>query len=420
MNRINSDLNSTHNISRIWKEINKSGKLDGADDAILFYSIKNLNHRLKLLKTAFRNFNSFHTVAIKTNPHPYILKKIYELGFGLEAASLQEVVIATQTGIAPNKIIYNSPVKTKKEIQYASDELPGLILNVNCFEELTRIPKKNNFTLGLRINPLVSSETSNLYDVSGKNSKFGVQINSKKLIKEAVKNYSISHLHLHVGSQENSLKKPIEAIKKVVELAKFINKSPGQKIETINIGGGLTSGRNNSESHDLMRNYVQLIEENVPELYTEFRIITEFGQWVHEHQGVAFSKVEYIRTFEHKSVAYVHIGADLFVRQTYAPDKELSFVCLDSEGNLKTGKEVNYDIAGPLCFNGDYLKKNTNLPNMEEGDLIAIMPCGANSFGLWSRHCSRNIPALFVDQVKSLEVYKASRSWNPFIQYEEI
>ncbi|WP_158278597.1 hypothetical protein [Rhodohalobacter mucosus] len=402
--------------SEIWKEIHKSSKLDQRDDAFLYYSIQNLKYRLNYLSNTFNGFESLHSVAIKTNPHPYILKKISDWGYGLEAASLQEVLLAAKTGIEPQKIIYNSPVKTRNEIEYASKKFSGLILNANCLEELQRIPKKNNFNLGLRINPLVSGETFNLYDVSGKYSKFGVPINKTDLIFKAVKEHSISQLHMHVGSKETDLSRPLNAIKRVVDLAGLINQSLGQKIDTINIGGGLSAGDSNSESMGFIKKYVKSIEEDVPELSSKFKIITEFGQWVHEHQGVTFSRVEYIRNFEEKAICYIHIGADMFVRNTYAPDKELKLICLDSSGNLKEGKEKIYDIAGPLCFNGDYLSRNYKLPLLEEGDFIVIKSTGANTYGLWSRHCSRNIPALFVDQIHDSKIKKVSKSWNPFLK----
>ena len=144
--------------------------------------------------------------------------------------------------------------------------------------------------------------------------------------------------------------------------------------------------------------------------------MTEFGQWVHQHQGIAFSKVEYVRNFEKKSVAYLHIGADMLVRHVYSKKNQINLLSLDKKGNLKSGKNRVYDIAGPLCFNGDYLARDTMLPELTEGDVIAVYPFGANTYGLWSRHCSRHIPALFTDQIDKDTVTKITKSWNPFLE----
>jgi diaminopimelate decarboxylase len=53
-----------------------------------------------------------------------------------------------------------------------------------------------------------------------------------------------------------------------------------------------------------------------------------------------------------------------------------------------------YDLAGPLCFAGDYLARSVQLPVLHEGDWLVIHETGANAYGLWSRHCSRDIPAV--------------------------
>jgi diaminopimelate decarboxylase len=401
--------------SEIWKKILKSEEISEEDEAIQFYSIKNLKQRLKHLSGIFSPFDALHTIAIKTNPHPHILKKISEWGYGLEAASLQEVILAANTGIDAGKIIFNSPVKTQREIKYVSTEFPGLKLNANSVDELKRIPLNHRLTLGLRINPVNSDETDDLYEVSGENSKFGEPVRNREKILEAVKKYDISHLHVHSGSRNQNFKKSLTGLKKVTKLSQFINDKLGKAINTINIGGGLAAGENNEQSLVWMKNYVNQIVEECPELCKEFKLITEFGQWVHQHQGLFFSKVEYVNRFENKSVAYLHVGADMFVRHVYSKSNHINILCLDKKGDLKSGNKRTFDIAGPLCFNGDYLSKNIKLPHLDEGDIIAMYPCGANTYGLWSRHCSRDIPALITDQIDTDTFIKVSKRWNPFL-----
>lgn len=398
-----------------WKAIVNSGELADEDEAIQFYSIKSLKERLSQLRHIYSRFEALHTIAIKTNPHPFILKKIAKWGYGLEAASLQEVIMAANTGIDTRKIIFNSPVKTKRELEYASSNFPGVVVNANSIDELDRIPVNHNLNLGLRVNPMSGSETDDLYDVSGEYSKFGVTVAATKQILEVFERHNITQLHIHSGSRTTNFKKNINGIKQIVDLAQLINQQLGIRIHTINIGGGLSAGDNNQESLLWMKEYANLLLEECPLLNENFKIVTEFGQWVHEHQGAAFSKVEYVKSFDKKSIAYVHIGADMFVRQIYTKTNHLKILCLDKKGNLKDGKNRLYDIAGPLCFNGDFLFKNIMLPDLDEGDIIAIYPCGANTFGLWSRHCSRNIPALITDQINTDVVLKASKSWNPFL-----
>ncbi|MDC0434954.1 diaminopimelate decarboxylase, partial [bacterium] len=89
---------------------------------------------------------------------------------------------------------------------------------------------------------------------------------------------------------------------------------------------------------------------------------------------------------------FVHLGADLFTRHVYTPAAPLAITVLNSDGHEKTGSEQIYNIAGPLCFAGDYLARNLDLPLIEEGDWLLISDVGANTYGLWSRHCTRTVP----------------------------
>ena len=50
------------------------------------------------------------------------------------------------------------------------------------------------------------------------------------------------------------------------------------------------------------------------------------------------------------------------------------------------------DIAGPLCFGGDFIGRGVELPALEPGDILGIRDVGAYTLSMWSRHCSRGQP----------------------------
>lgn len=399
-------------VSDIWKRIKDSGSIAEDDTAIIFYSSAQLQQRLAQLKSIFGAFKTVHTVAVKTNPHKYILRQIVAAGFGLEAASFEEVRMAVEAGAPFDRITYNSPVKTHREITYCEKNYPGLRLNVNSLEELDRLSSGNSLNVGLRINPLVNAGSNELYNVSGEESKFGVPIDQRSSIVDQAIHHHVNTLHLHVGSQVGDIAKVADAIAEVVSIAEDINShytSLGEegKIKTINIGGGLPAGKDMESSFYLMEDYVKLIQNQAP-LLINYQVVTEFGQWVHKHNGVTFSQVEYIKKLARKSIAYVHVGADLFMREAYTSMNTLQFTGLRDQGEVLGGASEIYDIAGPLCFNGDYLGKDQRLPQLRQGDILAIPSSGANAYGLWSRHCSRTIPAMFTDDPDTGRVLKVA------------
>lgn len=378
----------------IWQKIESSGILTTEDTSIFYYSLDHLREQLNFLKKIFgEQSQTLHTVAIKTNPHPEILKFIASLNFGLEAASFEEVHLAAKAGVEYSKITYNSPVKTQREIDFCNEHFPGLNFNANSIEELDRLPKENNLKIGLRINPCVDIKTDSLYNVSQKYSKFGVMITEEKRILNAILEFDIQTLHLHVGSQVTNLAEAVEGICSVYELAEKAN-SIGDKriVTTINIGGGIASGSDLEENQKNMRLYIELINQKLPDLFLKYHVITEFGQWTHRLNGVCFSTIEYVKHFGNKKgIAYIHLGGDMFLREIYTDINLFSFGLIKNH-SIGAKEAIEYDIAGPLCYNGDYLIKGISLPELKEQDIFVIQNTGANTLGLWSRHCSRNIP----------------------------
>lgn len=51
------------------------------------------------------------------------------------------------------------------------------------------------------------------------------------------------------------------------------------------------------------------------------------------------------------------------------------------------------DIAGDVCESGDLFARDRPMPDLEEGDLLAILNAGAYSFSMSSHYNSRPKPA---------------------------
>ncbi|MBM3184869.1 MAG: hypothetical protein FJZ67_01095 [Bacteroidetes bacterium] len=365
------------------------------DTAIICQSWNNLDRYLNHLKDCFSK-NTLHAIAIKTNPHPEVLKHIVNFGFGLEAASIEEVLMAKSAGVTNDKIVFDSPVKTRREINFCQENLPGIRLNVNSFDELKRIPEHPNFILGVRINPVLDVGSPSLYNVSADESKFGIPISEKQDLLNAILEYPITQLHLHSGSSMVIMKSSVLAVEKLYKLAEEANQvlaenKISRRIESLDIGGGLPPEVLDSESNSIMNKYAEALKKQLPNL-EKFQLITEFGQWVHFYSGYAFSQIEYVLKRGEKKLVYIHLGADYLLRDAYSKPRGIAFKTYSQNGIPKNGIQKKYDIAGPLCFAGDYLVKNENLSKPQEGDWLALLNTGSNSFGLWSRHCSRSIP----------------------------
>lgn len=380
-------------IRQIYLQALKEGRFDPATNkAVLFYDLDCLQNRLDTLSTFFPE-QVLHAIAVKSQSHPAVLQYIAEAGFGLEAASIEEVKLAEAAGVDGAKIVFDSPVKTRDEIDYCHRHLPGIIVNANSLEELSRYPADFRGRLGLRINPLVSSDAPEILNVSQKRSKFGVPISRKDAIVDAcVQNQKIEGLHFHIGSGIKDFSGNIEAVRRVYNLAVEINLlRKDNPLSFIDIGGGIdfdsATGKFSVES------FAQEIQSQFPLMFQNFQVITEYGKFVHKYNCFAASKIEYViegHTKEETGTAFVHLGADLFLRKVYSSlDINYPYSILHQGDSTA---QATYNIAGPLCFAGDFLYDDITVNKLNEGDVFFIHNIGANTSSMWSRHCSREEP----------------------------
>lgn len=378
------------------------------DPAALFVDWDVLEHRLEYLQAQWPRFH--HAIAIKSQPHAGVLSHLVDRGFGLEAASLEEVKRALDAGCAASKIVFDSPVKTRAELAWIQDNAPGMYVNVNALEELPRHAEHPRYRMGLRINPEIHTGSPALFHVSSNASKFGVALSERPALLDALVRYPFSGLHLHSGSQITDLEAQMDAVLAVVALAVEANALRKERgiapLDWIDIGGGLPAA-----PWEGMGAYAEVFFRRMPaEWLPAFAWHTEFGQWVHAHAGWTASRLEYVLPRQNAPhVAYLHVGADLFLRDAYTQPRPFPLQPLDASGEpLSESTTQLYDLAGPLCFAGDYLARSVQLPVLREGDWLVIHGTGANAYGLWSRHCSRDIPAVLAHSSKRGTLEKLS------------
>ncbi len=391
------------------------GWIGEGDTSVLFHSWTQQKRYLDHLTTAFSHPRALHAVAIKTQPHVEILRRVVAWGYGLEAASMEEVQLARKAGCPPERIVFDSPVKTRREIEQCQEELHGIRFNVNTLEELHRLPSRPHFPVGIRINPMVETGAPSVYHVSHDESKFGVPIAQKSALLEAILAFPVTQLHVHSGSSMARTESAVSAIRSVVDLAQeanglLANAGLERRIDTLDIGGGLLP-EILTDSPSAMMAYAQALRGTCPELWN-YQLITEFGQWSYFYTGYAFSDVEYAVQRGDTRVAYVHLGADFLLRDAYVKPRGIEFIPL---GEAAKRPIVRTDMAGPLCFAGDYLQKEVLLPQLEEGDGLLMLNTGSNAYALWSRHCSRTIPAVLGVDSEAREIRRLSPRSNPFI-----
>jgi len=381
---------------------------DWQGDATFLVDADVLTQQVSRIQRAFRPSDR-HAVAIKTNPLVAVLRELHELGMGLEAASAGELALG-RAAADDAWLLWDSPVKTAYEIvRWKQDS--NLLIQIDSLEELRLHQSlKNTGLKTLRINPEHRGSTQNYLQVGDAESKFGIPIHRANAITEAYRNdTSIVGLHLHGGSGLMHWSDKIEELRRVLGLA--IELHSIRPLRLLNIGGGLGFDYENHAPADLEGYAVDVISALSEFQLEEVSLITEMGRWIHAPAGHSISKVAYIKGQN----AVLHIGADAFVREAYgAHPIQFHAAVFDGAGRLKEAtqpsQQQSYHLCGPLCFGGDVIRRDVLLPRIEPGDFIAFLHTGANTFSLWSRHCSRFFPEVWAYRGETLHKIKSAET----------
>jgi diaminopimelate decarboxylase len=343
-------------------------QLDDEQPSAIVYDLVAVEARAQSLQAALPGFQ--HCLALKAAPYAALLQRYAAWGFGFEAASFPEGLIAHQACPAA-PLLFDSPAKTRSEIARA--EALGWILSANSLAELARTRAPCSLRINTRTGPGRILQTS----VAAAGSRFGEDWETLP------PGLACAGWHAHIGSQGCSIEQLALSARRLVDLAL---RHP--QTRWINLGGGLPAVPDRGS----YAAYAQALREMAPELFEgRWTVYTEMGRSLLADTARAYSRVEYAV----RGVATIHLGADFLLRRVYRPqDWDYPMRALDSHFRPRCGPTLTQTIAGPLCFAGDVLG-TVEAAAIEEGDTVEIGLAGAYTASMWSRHCSRRMPPVY-------------------------
>tara|TARA_Y100001970_G_scaffold113482_1_gene141512 strand:+ start:4776 stop:5954 length:1179 start_codon:yes stop_codon:yes gene_type:complete len=326
-------------------------------------------------KTFQKKFPGKILYAVKTNPHPEVLKTIIESGIdNFDVASIKEIKDINK--INPNvKCSFMHTVKSRESIREAYFKYNVKSFSLDTKEELIKIINSTDSASDLEL--FVRVSVSNEHAEIDLSKKFGA-LNSEafgllRLAKQYAKKIGLS---FHVGSQ---CMHPISYSKGIAEIGNIIKKT---KIipDYINIGGGFPAIYPDLVPQSL-NNYFDEIKKSLINLKLEKApaILCEPGRAIVAESGSTIVKVN----LRKKQKLYINDGTygtlfDAGVPNIVYPSR------LITNGRVISKKLTSFDFYGPTCDSMDYMKGPFLLPNnVKENDYIELGQLGA--YGLTFR-----------------------------------
>ena len=315
--------------------------------------------------------------AVKTNPHPEVIKTLIKSGIDqFDVASIEEIkAIRKFSQIA--KCSYMHTVKSRESISEAYFKYGIKTYALDTKDELIKIiestAKAKDLELFVRVS--VSNEHAEI-DLS---KKFGA-LNSEAvgLLRLAKQHSSKIGLSFHVGSQ---CMHPISYTKGITEIGNIIKKT---KIipNYINVGGGFPTIYPDLIPLSL-ENYFDEIKKGLENLKIDNlpEIICEPGRALVAESGSTIVRVN----LRKKQKLYINDGTYGTLFDAGTPNIVFpSRMIKDSSNKIISKKLTAFDFYGPTCDSMDYMKGPFLLPNnIKENDYIELGQLG--SYGLTFR-----------------------------------
>jgi len=89
-----------------------------------------------------------------------------------------------------------------------------------------------------------------------------------------------------------------------------------------------------------------------------------------------------------------------------------------SESEMKRKSWEKIDIVGPVCESGDFFALDREMPDLHEGDLLAIMSAGAYGFVMASNYNSRPLPAEVLIRGDKVAFIRKRQMWEDLVRDE--
>jgi len=311
--------------------------------------------------------------AVKSNPHPDILKILAENGCRFDAASAGEIKLCLDTGIDPTHISFGNTVKRPADIQMAY-ECGIRLYAADAEEELEKIAKHAPGS-EVFIRVLIRS-TEAEWPLSR---KFGCSSSYVVPLMRIARDLGLRPVGLsfHVGSQTRHPHMWLDSLDSVAAIWHNAIEE-GFSLTLLNIGGGFPAyyGVDITEPIEYGETIIGAVQERFGDV--EY-IMAEPGRGLVGDAGCIAANVLLVsQKTPGDPVRWVYLDIGKFggLAETEAEAIKYQFTVIGKE-NSQTNECI---VAGPTCDSADVLYEThkVQLPvDLTSGDQIIIHNCGA-------------------------------------------
>lgn len=389
-----------------------------AGTPLYVYSRATLERHFSVFDGAFSTVPHLTCYSVKACSNIAILRLFARLGAGVDVVSGGEIFRALKAGVPADKIVYSGVGKKRAEIEYAL-QCDILQFNIESAQELELVSQVatalgRKARIALRINPDVDPKTHPYISTGLKKNKFGINI------EEALAEYAkaaglpgieVTGIACHIGSQITEVSPFVDALKRVKSFVAALA-AQGISVAYLDIGGGLGITYN-EEAPPPPSEYARAVIREMQGL--NCTLILEPGRVIVGNAGALVARVLYTKKSESKNFIVVDAAMNDLVRPSlYDAFHEIRPVQITGAPGIAA------DIVGPICESGDFLARSRQIPDLAQGELIAVMSAGAYGFSMSSNYNSRPRAAEVLVSGDSYSVIRQRETCEDMVRQESI
>jgi diaminopimelate decarboxylase len=321
--------------------------------------------------------------AVKALPNPYILEFLKDEGMGADCSSLPELLLASAAGIQGQEMMFSSNDTPAAEYIKAADL--GAVINLDDISHIPFLTRHVGMpeTICFRYNP-GNLKKGNSIIGDPTDAKYGFTR------EQLLEGYATARelgaktfgLHTMVASNELNPEYFVETAAILFDVVVEVAEKLDIKIGFVNLGGGVGIPYNLDDTAvDLERVSegikFQYMDKIVAAGLDPVRVVMECGRMVTGPYGYLISRVI------HKKETYkTFIGLDASMANLMRPALYGAYHHITVLGKESAPRDHVYDVTGSLCENNDKFAVARSLPEIEEGDLVAIHNTGAHGHAM--------------------------------------
>ena len=359
--------------------------------------------------------------AVKANANLSVIKTLSDMGAGADTVSEGEMRRALAAGVPPDRVIFSGVGKTDAELAFALS-VGVAEINIESESELERLGQiaarlNRRPAVAIRVNPDVGAGGHAKITTGKADSKFGVSLaEAKRLFRRASTHANLQAVGLacHIGSQISDLTPLESAFVTLREMARDL-RAEGLRVSRLDLGGGLGAPYADAPDPPSPADYAAMVAR----VFAKFDVNLAFepGRMLVANAAVLVTRVI---TRHDRPEGRKFVVVDAGMNDLLRPSLYDAYHAIRPVRQGNGAPLEPFDVVGPICETGDIFAKDRSLPNLAEGDLVAILSAGAYGASMGSEYNARPLAAEVLVQGARFAVIRRRPTYEDMLARETL